>query len=94
MISGKTYRFLVTAIIMMALSEAAMAQSQNDCVVDPNNTEETTGAEDSLTATMERCDSVLKPDMSGDPEIVEPAPDVGETPVISPDDIPAQPSEE
>ncbi len=90
MASGKTYRFLVTAITMMALSEAAMAQSQNDCVVDPNNTEETTGAEDSLAETMERCDGVLKPRDPGDPDIVTPAPDVGDTPVISPEDVPMQ----
>ncbi|MEO4041189.1 hypothetical protein AAFN47_06225 [Hoeflea sp. CAU 1731] len=93
MTSGKTFRFVVTAIIMMASSETAVAQSQNDCVVDPNNLEETTGDKDSLTKTMGRCDGVLKPELSSDPEIVEPAPDVGETPVISPEDIPTQPAE-
>ena len=85
---------MVTAIFMMALSEAAVAQTQDDCVVDPNNIDEATGSEDTLTETMKRCDGVLKPELSGDPEIVEPAPDVGETPVISPEDIPAQPFEE
>ncbi len=94
MTSGKTYRFVLTTIIVLASSAAAMAQSLNECSVDPNNLEETTGDKVSLTETMERCDGVLKPDLSSDLEIVEPAPDVGETPVISPEDIPTQSTEE
>lgn len=43
-----------------------------------------------LARKLEECNGVLKPPMVGDPELVEPAPDVGRTPVIRPDELPPQ----
>ena len=42
----------------------------------------------SLTEQLADCSSVLKPPLTGDREIVEPATPVGDTPVIRPDDLP------
>jgi hypothetical protein len=49
------------------------------------------GNEPSLTDTLEDCNGVLKPPVVGDSEISEPPPNVGETPIIRPGDVPAQP---
>ncbi|WP_193354432.1 hypothetical protein [Sinorhizobium sojae] len=43
-----------------------------------------------LARKLEECNGVLKPPRVGDPELVEPAPDVGRTPVIRPDELPPQ----
>ena len=43
-----------------------------------------------LTEKLDDCDGVLKPPTVGDTEMVEPAPDVGRTPVIRPDEVPEQ----
>lgn len=51
-----------------------------------------TGAQD-LSAMLERCKGVLAPPKTGDSEIVEPAPGVGRTPVIKPEEIEPQPSQ-
>ncbi|ATU94970.1 hypothetical protein [Phyllobacterium zundukense] len=40
---------------------------------------------------LERCKGVLIPPRTGDDEMVEPAPDIGTTPVIPPDFVPDQP---
>ena len=41
-----------------------------------------------LTQKLDNCNSVLTPPPVGDGEIVEPAPQTGKMPVISPDDMP------
>lgn len=43
-----------------------------------------------LSDMLEDCGAVLPPPPTGDSEIAEPPPDVGETPVIRPQDIPEQ----
>jgi hypothetical protein len=43
-----------------------------------------------LTEKLDDCDGVLKPPTVGDTEMVEPALDVGRTPVIRPDELPEQ----
>lgn len=43
-----------------------------------------------LARKLEECNGVLKPPRVGDPELVEPAPDIGRTPVIRPDELPPQ----
>lgn len=40
---------------------------------------------------LDKCKGVLKPPPVGDPELIEPTPDAGKTPVIPPDKVPAQP---
>lgn len=56
----------------------------------PDAQRQTNGAEKSLSEVLEDCNGVLDPPPVGDSEIVEPPPDTGETPVIRPDDLPAQ----
>jgi hypothetical protein len=46
--------------------------------------------DESLSATLERCGGVLTPPAVGDPEMVEPAPDEGVTPIIPPSSVPTQ----
>ena len=44
----------------------------------------------SLTEALDSCNSVLTPPRVGDGDLVEPAPDAGKTPVITPGDLPPQ----
>ena len=46
-----------------------------------------------LTQTLNNCNGVLQPPPTGDPAMTQPAPDTGETPVVPPSDVPAQPAE-
>ena len=79
----------------------ALAQSEDsdtpavDCVPAPlDGTDAETDSSDApdsnLTEQLEECDGVLKPPPVGDSEFTEPAPPVGETPVIEPEDLPPQ----
>lgn len=45
------------------------------------------------TQKLANCDSVLRPPAVGDPEMVEPAPPVGDTPVIKPGELPPEQSQ-
>lgn len=82
---------------------APMAATDDPCMVQPGADDQTAsvtpddGAETmpganpddtSLSATLDRCGSVLTPPAVGDPELVEPAPDTGATPVIPPSALP------
>jgi len=85
---------------MMMISVGALAQTGNDtglasenespCVVDPDGENQQEDDREGLTKLLEECDGILKPEISGDSEIVEPAPDVGTMPVIPPGDVPQQ----
>ncbi|BCH23247.1 hypothetical protein MesoLjLc_29630 [Mesorhizobium sp. L-8-10] len=44
----------------------------------------------SLSEFLDHCRGVLKPPRTGDSEIAKPPPDLGETPVIRPDELPKQ----
>jgi hypothetical protein len=69
-----------------ALSKDPGTGAQNEsCRVAPG-----ADANGALTEKLDDCDGVLKPPTVGDTEIVEPAPDVGRTPVIRPDELPEQ----
>ena len=46
--------------------------------------------DESLSATLDRCGGVLTPPAVGDPQMVEPAPDEGVTPIIPPSAVPEQ----
>ncbi len=91
MLLRKTAVF-ATIIGSMAWSPAALAQtavnSGSPCRVDPGTPQE----DGSLTETLDDCNGVLKPQVAGDPGIIVEAPDVGETPVIEPGELPKQPS--
>ncbi|MDN2578511.1 hypothetical protein [Aquibium sp. ELW1220] len=63
----------------------------DDAVATPlENGEQNTSSEadSSLSATLDRCGGVLSPPAVGDPEMVEPAPDAGVTPIIPPSAVP------
>lgn len=89
-----------TALLLFAAgSEPASAQnaaadgSRQDCVVpeQPEQKPATSQAKEakpSASAQLSDCDGVLKPPKVGDPEMVEPAPPVGDTPVIKPHELP------
>lgn len=73
----------------LAFGQTAAGQaetSQSPCRATPGP-----GADgNSLTETLDECNGVLKPPVVGDEDMVEDAPDMGETPVIEPDDLPDQ----
>ncbi|MBU0582311.1 MAG: hypothetical protein KKB66_02945 [Alphaproteobacteria bacterium] len=88
-----------TALIPMMLASMACVQSASAQTTGP--TEEAPGSpcqvtpgeqpdSGSLTDTLDKCNGVLKPPAAGDPDMVEQAPDVGETPVIPPAELPEQ----
>ncbi|MBP1853576.1 hypothetical protein [Rhizobium halophytocola] len=95
---------LSASVLVFPPSAGAVdAAPKTDCIVptDPDQPadDQATGkdsgsAEDeqSLTETLDDCNGVLKPPVVGDHEMVEPAPDTGETPVIKPQDVPADPT--
>ena len=60
---------------------------REECQVDPGE-----GGEAEREAVLNRCKGILIPPPTGDAEMVEPAPDIGTTPVIPPDSVPDQPS--
>tara|TARA_R110002020_G_scaffold58372_4_gene160056 strand:+ start:20007 stop:20354 length:348 start_codon:yes stop_codon:yes gene_type:complete len=88
------------AAALALVPSAAIAQSDDgdapavDCVpapLDGTDSEPATGeAAPNLTEQLDACDGVLKPPPIGDSEFTEPAPPVGETPVIEPEDLPPQ----
>lgn len=86
--------FTATALLPVAVLMPAAALSQDAgtatqaerCRAEP-------GIDDdpqALARKLEECNGVLKPPRVGDPELVEPAPDIGRTPVIRPDELPLQ----
>lgn len=78
-------------VFTCALSGSVLAQTSgtpaDPCRPDP------AAPEGSLGSTLAECDGVLKPPATGDGEMVEPAPDAGETPVIPPSAVPQQQSD-
>lgn len=86
-------RYAVLAgVITFALGNAMPALSHDvrasggDCRAAPER-----GGEERLFAEkLEHCNGVLEPPNVGDTELVMPAPDVGRTPIIRPDDLPKQ----
>lgn len=92
-------RILVMPVLLasVAWSGVAMAQTAAPAPAAPEGPCQVTPGENddgSLTDTLDDCNGVLKPPAVGDPGMVEQAPDVGETPVIEPEAVPAQPGAE
>lgn len=87
---------LLTATMVFAVTPAGAQQRAQDCVVDPQSGDaEPAAPRDGESAeALADCGGVLKPAPVGDPELVEPAPDAGKTPVIEPEDLPDQPSDD
>ncbi|OHV81909.1 hypothetical protein [Ensifer sp. LCM 4579] len=80
------------ALLAIAASTSASALAKNPgsaaerCRAEPG----IDGDPQVLARKLEECNGVLKPPRVGDSELVEPAPDVGRTPVIRPDELPPQ----
>ncbi|MBO3762213.1 hypothetical protein [Ciceribacter sp. L1K22] len=66
-------------------------QPADTCTITPDSEEKVETDTTQLSETLDECGSVLEPPTVGDQELVEPAPPVGETPVIEPDELPANP---
>lgn len=83
----------MTAAFLVA-SEAIAQERQQNCRARPDSEtqipEENTGKSAKDKSKLQECDGILKPPAVGDPELVEPAPDVGRMPVIKPKNLPKQ----
>ncbi|WP_234905864.1 hypothetical protein [Affinirhizobium pseudoryzae] len=97
---------VLAAVSVLAMATGALAQAQNttptpqtqtdNCVARPDQDPQAQQRDvpGGTTQKLANCDSVLKPPAVGDPEMVEPAPSVGDTPVIKPGDLPPEQSEQ
>nr|WP_018237937.1 hypothetical protein [Ensifer sp. BR816] len=78
---------IMALVATSALSQDARSGAENErCRVAPDGDAD----QGTLTQKLDECDGVLKPPSVGDTEMVEPAPDVGRTPVIRPGELPRQ----
>lgn len=69
--------------------------SREECQVNPGGEggiDQDRGQVEREPDVLKRCKGILIPPPTGDGEMVEPAPDIGTTPVIPPDSVPEQPS--
>jgi len=85
---------LTFAVLLCLGTPVTAADGRNDCIVDPDGQQTEQNSEDTSNVTLSDCGGLLKPAPVGDRELVETPSEGGETPVISPEDIPLQPSEE
>mgnify|MGYP000513048135 CR=1 FL=1 len=82
------FRIAAVAAGMTFLGAQARAEeTAQDCVVDPDKPD---NAQALTAGRIADCDGVLRPAPTGDRELVEPAPEAGETPVIPPEKLPNQ----
>lgn len=84
---------LAAASIMPAFAQSGTPAPQADddtCVARPEQDPQLQrpDVQGRTAQKLANCGSVLTPPAVGDPEIVEPAPPVGETPVIKPRELP------
>lgn len=69
--------------------QAQDSSSQENCQAAPDrNPSDKDKA--GTTKKLDKCGGVLRPPDVGDPDLVKPAPDTGEMPVIKPDQVPDQ----
>lgn len=75
--------------LSLSLQSPAMAQQQKEtCKVSPDKSDQKPMNDDSESGKLDDCNGVLHPPKVGDPEMVQPAPDVGKMPVIPPKAVP------
>lgn len=81
----------LAAAMLLVCGSALAEETPEDCQVAPGaKAQDRVPTETEETVTLSDCNGILKPAPVGDRELVEPAPDAGETPIISPDEIPDQ----
>lgn len=94
--SSLTWASMLAAWLAMetpvtAQEEETPPSRSQDCSTEPNQSDpETAPGDDELSSKLDDCNGVLEPPSTGDADIVEPAPSVGRTPVIRPEQIPEQ----
>ena len=87
----------VTLMLVAAPAAAQTQQNDNPQATQPTDkcrarTDGTKKPDDkTLSETLDNCDGVLKPPATGDQGMTTPPPAEGNTPVIKPGDVPAQP---
>jgi|GEM_PF-1046458 len=90
--------WLMAALMTLALpfsgSLAFADEEPVDCEVSPGTEDKSEAGNGEEAGTLSDCDGLLHPEPVGDRELVEPAPDVGRTPIIKPRQVPVQPSQE
>jgi hypothetical protein len=77
---------LMAAPVAAQTSEAPPPPHQERCT--PNGTEPRTDGNGDLSQKLDDCNGVLTAPNTGDPDIVEPAPETGRGRVIDPDTVP------
>lgn len=97
----KTLAMLAGAVVLGAMPAAAQTQQQPPAVSPCQAEPDRNGSDDGragrqppagdLTQKLDPCDGVLKPPPTGDGDMTEPAPDLGNTPIIRPGEVPPQP---
>ena len=90
--AGATAFTATVLSVVIVPTRAAFAQAQQgECAVGTPQTGTAPNANPgsgSLTEKLDDCNGVLKPPAVGDSEIVEPAPQTGQMPVITPNELP------
>lgn len=96
--------FLVSIVALggaLLVTPVAIAQeATDDCRVVPEENAPSAVPDDKTVVdpnepnTIADCNGMLKPPVVGDPQMVQPAPEVGQTPVLKPKEVPAQPQSE
>jgi hypothetical protein len=87
---------VLAAIVVMPVQAQDTTQARqpsgDKCVARPDQDPQVQrpDVQGGTTQKLAECNSVLKPPAVGDPEMVEPAPSVGETPVIKPRELPPE----
>jgi hypothetical protein len=98
----KTLAMLAGAVVLGAMPAAAQTQQQppavSPCQAEPDRNGSADGGTGrqqppagDLTQKLDPCDGVLKPPPTGDGDMTEPAPDLGNMPIIRPGEVPPQP---
>lgn len=86
-------RVMTAAFVLASLScdgfSAPARWSGEACQANPPASQDKRrGRDRTLSEKLDACNGVLRPPNTGDREMVRPAPDIGDTPVIRPDDPP------
>lgn len=77
------------AFLWLSGSVAQAQQPAADCQTKPQSSQDSTAtSQPTLGQKLDDCDGVLKPPNVGDGDIVEPAPQTGNMPVIEPHEVP------
>lgn len=90
--SRAALKYALMAAVVLTATPGVAAQQHEDCIVRPRQDHgDSRSSENMKTQPLSDCTGVLRPEPVGDGELVEPAPQAGQTPVIEPDEVPEQP---